>query len=250
MYSVLIETTEEQKRFVERVASLPYVHDSFVYANETRLGRFANSTLTNLAQNQSVQTAYNNYLQRHVERADALGCRSLDLIEEKLPVLTNVVESRSGHVRAIVTDRRAKLAESLDLLQNTLRQYATAAYNLKDKDHQQVAQHWFQEVASQINNQLASVVTYLKDQPNIPDWVKGRVLSLVDIASKQYELVREQYNRKDISNIEKARVVAQGVQEQVLPVLQTVHSQLLYYTSAKAETLRSYVKLPAVVASH
>ncbi|KAI9315068.1 hypothetical protein BX666DRAFT_1959101 [Dichotomocladium elegans] len=236
---------DDQKHFVDRVATLPFIQEGVAYANDTRLGRLANETFATISQNESLKNYYSAYFQRHVERADDLGCRSLDLIQEKLPVLTTAVEQKSNQVRAMVGDRHTKLVESLETLQNTVRNYAANSH----KTATELPHTWFQDLANQFNSQVSTIVAHIKEQP-MPDWVKGRVLSLVDIASKQYELVREQYQRTDISNIEKVRTVVHGVQEQVVPVLQTAHSQLLHYTSEKTENLRSIVKIPASVTSH
>ncbi|KAI9323436.1 hypothetical protein BX666DRAFT_1873467 [Dichotomocladium elegans] len=247
------EQQAEAKHFVQRVISLPYVQESVAYANQTSLGRFANSTLTAVSQNQIVQNAYVNFVQPHVDRADALGCRSLDLLQAKTATLTRTVETyfpvadeKASQAKQLINDQRTKLLQSLEMLQSTLRQsailYAEAA-----QQRLAVPQQRIQDLTAQITAQFSAVLSYLKTQP-IPDWLQARVMSLLDIANKQYELIREQYNRSDINSYEKARQLGQGLQSQVLPVLQNIQSQLAHYTE-KTGYLRSYIKLPHVVSA-
>lgn len=87
--------------FVDRVASIPLVKDSVstaqAIANKTSIGRFAlstaNSTFNTVAQyatsNQPkyLQSYYQTYLQPQIEKADAFGCRSLDTLQSKVPII-------------------------------------------------------------------------------------------------------------------------------------------------------------------
>lgn len=113
-----VETTTEQQeieqdksgnKFVSRVTAIPIVQDGVstvqAIANKTSLGRFAlltaNSTfytVSQYSQPKYVQSYYQSYIQPHVEKADALGCRSLDLIQNKFPVVN---QSTSEIVRAV-----------------------------------------------------------------------------------------------------------------------------------------------------
>lgn len=94
--------TINPNRFVERVSSIPLFKDGVstaqALANKTSLGRFAlskaNSTYTTVtsyaSSNQAIQTHYQNYAQPLVQRADAFGCRSLDIIQEKVPLINQL----------------------------------------------------------------------------------------------------------------------------------------------------------------
>lgn len=117
-----VETATEQQeivqdksgnKFVSRVTSIPIVQDGVstvqAIANKTSLGRLALSTanstyftVSKYTNNQPkyVQSYYQSYIQPHVEKADALGCRSLDLIQNKFPVVN---QSTSEIVRAVTT---------------------------------------------------------------------------------------------------------------------------------------------------
>jgi len=105
------EEEEKTGKFVSRVTSFPIVQESVstvhAIANKTSLGRFAlltaNSTLSTVSkytnkQPTYVQSYYESYIQPHVEKADALGCRSLDLIQNKFPVVN---QPTSEIVRAV-----------------------------------------------------------------------------------------------------------------------------------------------------
>ncbi|KAI9276117.1 hypothetical protein BY458DRAFT_473001 [Sporodiniella umbellata] len=99
------QPTAQQTRFISRVSSIPVVHDSLstvhAMANKSTLGRFALSTASSTLNTMSkyttsqpdyVQTYYESYIQPHIEKADAFGCRSLDLIETKFPAVTQPTE--------------------------------------------------------------------------------------------------------------------------------------------------------------
>lgn len=85
--------------FVGRVTSIPLIKDGVstaqAIANKTSLGRFAlskaNATYTSVTNyatnNQSIQNYYTSYLQPQLEKVDTLGCKSLDIIQEKVPLI-------------------------------------------------------------------------------------------------------------------------------------------------------------------
>ncbi|KAL0137611.1 hypothetical protein V8B55DRAFT_1530213 [Mucor lusitanicus] len=85
--------------FVNRITSIPLVKDSVetahTIANKTSLGRFAlstaNSTFSTVAQyasnNQPLQSYYQAYVQPQIKKADAFGCRSLDTLQTKVPII-------------------------------------------------------------------------------------------------------------------------------------------------------------------
>jgi hypothetical protein len=378
-------TTEKKQqqqtktRFVSRVTSIPLVSDSVStvsnLANKTYLGRFAintaNSTLSTVGKYTSqqpayVQTYYENYVQPHLERADQLGCKSLDLLETRFPVvkeptsklvdvvrqpsyqvidgvkvrldntittvklpatyankrLVNVVngvealvdkylpptssEQQSSRqvngndeqvnqvyraygvlnqatVRLTqkVTDQVKSTASTLPKSTNELAhsQYAkisallqTTTDNLKSvqatltqsitvyaeatskklppRVQEKITQlhlsttERLQGLTNQVSVQLNQVITFVKSQSQPPEWLKARILSLVDIANHQFELVRAEYARTDIASVEKAKNVAHGLQNQVLPILQNIQSQLTHYSQLAREKAEADLKLP------
>ncbi|ORZ08320.1 hypothetical protein BCR42DRAFT_442134 [Absidia repens] len=372
---------QTKTQFVSRVTSLPFVNDSVStvssLANKTSLGRFAfataNSTYSTVSKYTSqqpayVQSYYESYVQPHLEKADQLGCRSLDLIQSRFPVvneptskLVDVVRQPSyqvidgvkvrldstlttvrapadyankrlvsvvDNVEALVhhylppsddksngtvkakeindsttdanqiyraygvlnnatlrlTQRvsnqvkssasqlprsRDDLAQwantsaliqtttaNLQSIQATLTQtitvYAEATQRRLPPVVTERIQQWhsvtterLHGLTNQVSVQLNQVVTYVKAQsPQPPQWLKDRVLSLVDIANHQFDLVRAEYARSDITSLEKTKNVAHGLQTQVIPVLQNIQSQLTYYSQVAREKAQADLKVP------
>ncbi|KAG0760198.1 hypothetical protein G6F57_011818 [Rhizopus arrhizus] len=345
-------------RFVSRVSSIPVVHDGLstvqAMANKTSLGRLAlstaNSTLTTVsryAQPKYVQSYYESYIQPRIEKADALGCRSLDIIQTKFPVVNqptedilktpyqmvdgmkvkidstftqpahqvakeankrfgtvvdNVeavlnrylppseddgkhqekevnqairayyllnqatfrlsqhvqeqVKTTAGHIPRSPSDL-ARLAETSALIQRTTANIQSlqasltlyAQQRLPSTERIQILQVASQErlhcLTGQVSTQLQQVMEFLKAQSTeTPEWLKTRVYSLVEIAHKQVDLVRTEYAREDISSVDKAKNVAQGLQSQVLPVLQTIQAQLNHYTQLARQRASHDLKVP------
>ncbi|KAI9496026.1 hypothetical protein BDB00DRAFT_895810 [Zychaea mexicana] len=308
--AVDLKHSEKAETFVGRVtSSIPIVQESVsnvqAYANSTSLGRMA----LNAKPPKYVQTYYESYVQPHLDRADALGCRSLDLLQEKFPApkqqanegLARVVDNmetilerylpaasaeetehsksngngttvneksidsksdnQGARVYRLLNTAATRLTKNVQsrtvsaaatnvvALQSMLSVYAEAAKQRFVMPEKTTEQIW--QLTNQVTTQVYSVMDYFKQQPQ-SEWLKARVASLVDIAAKQIELVRSQYSRTDISAYEKARGVAQGLQDQVLPVLQTIQSQIQYYAE-KTEVKRSFeyfglMKLPTASA--
>ncbi|KAI8367217.1 hypothetical protein EDC96DRAFT_507318 [Choanephora cucurbitarum] len=362
--SSLSEEEHQEKKtpgtFVSRVTSIPLVQDGVTtvqaIATKTSLGRFAlstaNSTLSTVSRYQPsyVQTYYQSYILPHVEKADEFGCRSLDMIQTRFPVvnqptseivktvtsppyhivdgvkvtldhslkqpatqvaheanrrLGNVmdnVEAVLDHylpkqenkrevqefnqaVRAyyLLNDATLRLSQAvseqvkttaaqlplrddlvritssqqllerttthIQLIQENLTEsvklYAQAAQkrlpptvNQKILEIQSITQERLQLMTQQVSTQLTQLTDYLKAQSS-PDWLKARAASLVDIANKQVELVRAQYSREDLSALEKAKHVAQGLQEQVLPILKNLQAQLNHYSEVAVQDLKT-----------
>ncbi|KAG1454752.1 hypothetical protein G6F56_007242 [Rhizopus delemar] len=127
---IIEQPTNQHTRFISRVSSIPVVQDSLstvqAIANKSTLGRFAlstaSSTLTTVSkythsQPEYVQSYYESYIQPHIEKADAFGCRSLDLIETKFPVVTQsteyIVKSVTVPSYHMVDDVKVKLDSKL-----------------------------------------------------------------------------------------------------------------------------------------
>ncbi|CEP13269.1 hypothetical protein [Parasitella parasitica] len=367
------EAEEKTGKFVSRVTSFPIVQEGVstvhAIANKTSLGRFAlstaNSTLLTVSKYTSsqpayVQSYYESYIQPHVEKVDAFGCRSLDLLQDKFPVVN---QSTSEIVRAVtapsyqivdgvrvridasikqpanqvakeankrigsvvdnveaVLDRYLPAAEKKDndeaheinqavrayylmndatarlshrvteqvknsasriprsrgdfaritetsalvqkttaniqFLQETIAQsvsvYAQAAQKKLPpavSERLQTIQFKTNEklaiLTQQVSAQLSQLVDFVKFQSNeTPDWLKNRVTSLVEIANKQIDLVRDQFTRNDISSLDKAKNVAQALQSQVLPILQNAQAQLNHYTEIARQKASNDLKLP------
>ncbi|KAI7903966.1 uncharacterized protein BX663DRAFT_505930 [Cokeromyces recurvatus] len=76
--------TTSGSHFFQRVSSIPIIKDAQNMANMTFIGRLALST----AKHAMSMTQPPKYLQDYVKIADDFGCRSLDVIQEKVPILT------------------------------------------------------------------------------------------------------------------------------------------------------------------
>lgn len=135
--------------FLARVSSYPIVTDGVTtvqaYANKSSIGRFALSKANNTfervgsyQQPKAVQTYYEQYVQPHLARADSLGCRSLDLIQERFPLVNHptqdIVEAAKSQPNHIITGVRGRinsltqpanqrLTSAMDNLQSTLDRY-------------------------------------------------------------------------------------------------------------------------------
>ncbi|KAI9276743.1 hypothetical protein BDA99DRAFT_493999 [Phascolomyces articulosus] len=109
--------------FVNRVTSYPIVKDGFstvkAYAGKSKVATFAidkaNTTLTTVSSYQPkyVQSYYETYVQPHVQRADDLGCKSLDLIQTRFPVVNqptaDIVSAVKAPPRDIINNVRQRV---------------------------------------------------------------------------------------------------------------------------------------------
>ncbi|KAG2204396.1 hypothetical protein INT46_006948 [Mucor plumbeus] len=373
------EEEEKTEKFVSRVTSFPIVQESVstvhAIANKTSLGRFAlltaNSTLSTVgkytnSQPTYVQSYYESYIQPHVEKADALGCRSLDLIQNKFPVVNQptseiiravtapsyqIVDGVKVRIDSSITQPANQVAKEankrigsvVDNVEAVLDRYlpataaATAAAEKKENEAHDINQavrayyllndatsrlsqrvteqaktsaskvprsrgdivritetsalvqkttaniQVLQEtivqsvsvyaqaaqkrlppavterlqilhantneklinLTQQVSTQLSQLAAFVKVQSNeTPEWLKSRVASLVEIANKQIDLVRTQFTRNDISSLDKAKNVAQALQNQVLPILQNVQAQLNHYSEIARQKASNDLKLP------
>ncbi|KAI8335424.1 hypothetical protein BC941DRAFT_399108 [Chlamydoabsidia padenii] len=352
---------QTKTQFVSRVTSIPIVNDSVStvsnLANKTTLGRFAfataNSTYSTVSKYTSqqpayVQSYYQHYVQPHLEKADQLGCRSLDLIQTRFPVVNEPTEklvdvvrqpsyqvidgvkvrldSTLSTVRAPADYANKRLVTVVDNVEALVHRYLPPSDNnnkttdnTSSSDVNQIyraygvlneatlrltrrvsdqvktsvprsredviqtattnlqsihatltrsiavyaeatqrhlppvvterIQQWhtitnerLHDLTQQVSVQLNQVLGYVKTQS--PQWVKDRLVSLVDIANHQVDLIKAEYVRGDISSFEKTKNVAHALQTQVLPVLQNIQSQLNHYSQVAREKAQADLKVP------
>ncbi|KAJ8658496.1 hypothetical protein O0I10_005849 [Lichtheimia ornata] len=300
--------------FITRVTSYPIVVDGVstvkAYAERSPAATYAlskaSATLNsvNSYRPRYVQSYYETYIQPHVERADELGCKSLDLIQNRFPVVTqptanvvdavypnrlissirststapvNVVHRRIttvldsledtldkylpppsstagdektrngekakttevarvyGLVNAFSTRVRVKLAEQaplqsavarLQFVQETLRHSITV--------YSQAIQQRLPEAVTARFHQLHTVLTaelsHLAAKLELPPTIKERLRTLANSASEQYEFVKVQYARRDLSSYDKVKSITNHLQNQLLPLLKNIESQIKQYT--------------------
>jgi hypothetical protein len=185
-----VEKKDTQNKFVSRVSSFPIVQDSVstvqAIANKTSLGRFAlltaNSTFSKVSEYTSsqpkyVQTYYESYIQPHMEKADALGCRSLDIIQNKFPVVN---QSTSDIVRA-VTSPSYQIVDGVKVkIDENLKTPATQAAKNANKHFGNV-----------VDNFEAAIDRYLPNQSESTE----RSAAEVNQAVRAYYLLNDATNR-------------------------------------------------------
>ncbi|KAL9553724.1 hypothetical protein MBANPS3_003149 [Mucor bainieri] len=141
--------------FVDRIASIPLVKDSVTtahtIANKTSLGRLAlstaNSTFSTVAQyasnNQPLQSYYQTYLQPQIKKADAFGCRSLDTLQTKVPIINQpsaeIINTLTEPPNKIINGVKVKINSTVEtvthpahvVVQNANKKLTTAVDNFE-----------------------------------------------------------------------------------------------------------------------
>ncbi|KAI8393359.1 uncharacterized protein BYT42DRAFT_506843 [Radiomyces spectabilis] len=321
--------------FVSRISSLPVVQDSVSYCHETSLGKLATMTLQTVHRYtypppEYVQTYYKTYVQPQLEKADQLGCRSLDMIQTRFPEINQptaelvdsikrpsyqYIENLTTPAQRMAETANHRLGTVVDRAQSMLDQYLpkpetiqeqvqeetrnvehheaesnqmVRAYRLVSetpsrlthqvsrlRTRQEIIQltdpslllrtatsHWqnlqaaltetmmvyaqtahsrlpttvtdrLQQLQTaavntmqQLSGHIQQFASYVKAQKSSPEWLTSRLQSAADLTNQQLEWMRAELARKDLSAYDKAKNVAQGLQSQLLPVLETLQSQL------------------------
>jgi hypothetical protein len=152
------------------------------------------------------------------------------------------VQKTTANIQAL----QESLSQSITLYAQSAQQRLPVSVSEKLQVIQSTTSDRLQTITQQVSTQVQQLVDYIKTQSKseTPEWLKARVLSLVEIANKQIEIVRGQYSRADISSLDKAKNVAQALQSQVLPILQNIQSQLNYYTEAARQKAQADLKFP------
>ncbi|EPB90209.1 hypothetical protein HMPREF1544_02893 [Mucor circinelloides 1006PhL] len=141
--------------FVDRVASIPLVKDSVLkartIAEKSSLGRFAlstaNSTFSTVAHyasnNQPLQSYYQAYVQPQIKKADAFGCRSLDSLQTKVPIISQpsseIIHTLTEPPSKIINGVKVRINNTVDtvthpahvVVQNANKKLATVVDNLE-----------------------------------------------------------------------------------------------------------------------
>ncbi|KAL7311144.1 hypothetical protein PS15m_008943 [Mucor circinelloides] len=141
--------------FVDRVASIPLVKDSVSkarsIAEKSSLGRFAlstaNSTFSTVAHyasnNQPLQSYYQAYVQPQIKKADAFGCRSLDSLQTKVPIISQpsseIINTLTEPPSKIISGVKVRINNTVDtvthpahvVVQNANKRLATVVDNLE-----------------------------------------------------------------------------------------------------------------------
>lgn len=89
----MVEAEEANKpitsySFFSRVLSIPLVRDAQYYANQNSISRFAiNKAESTIKMAASIASPYTEKYKHHLLKVDQMGCQSLDLVENKFPVV-------------------------------------------------------------------------------------------------------------------------------------------------------------------
>ncbi|KAI1317614.1 hypothetical protein EDD11_008184 [Mortierella claussenii] len=85
-------TQKDSFSFIARVSSIPLIHDSVTtlhsYAKDNKYGRYALDTAGSAVETVNKYTeGYQKSLQPHIAKVDQLATKSLDIIEDKFPIV-------------------------------------------------------------------------------------------------------------------------------------------------------------------
>ncbi|KAI8875308.1 hypothetical protein K501DRAFT_233857 [Backusella circina FSU 941] len=243
---------QEDQGFVHRVSSIPIVKDSVTtaqsLANKTFIGRFALSTASSVT-NYAVQNQP-KFLSSYYQKADALGCRSLDLIQDKVPMInqpsSDIIQAVTPYqvidgvkVRIDTTLRTVTqpASQQLQVLQETLKQTITV--------YTQAAQDRIPVSVSARVHQVSQLIDNLKAQTQqVPEWLKQHIDSVIEATQQQLALIRVEFGRTDITSLEKVKHVAANIQTQIVPLLQNIQSQLATYTEFVRQKAQHDLNVP------
>jgi hypothetical protein len=82
------ESTLPLSKFVSRISAIPILQDAHGYVSQNRIGSLALSTASSTLTTVSKYTqSYQQRFQAHLDKADELGCQSLDFVEQRFPIV-------------------------------------------------------------------------------------------------------------------------------------------------------------------
>ncbi|GAA5811693.1 hypothetical protein MFLAVUS_005134 [Mucor flavus] len=261
--TVVVSSTPQ---FVKRVTSLPLVQESVstaqALANKTTIGRFAlskaNSTMNSVTyfatHNQPIQTYYQSYFQPHVQRVDNIGCRSLDAIESKVPMINqptaDIYQSVTkptyqiiGHAKlkldstistvtypahVVIEGTSKRLGTYVDTLENVVDQFLPAPASNNQEDEEKKRQ-------VKTDNQVMRAYDLLNEASRR---ISERVTSQLNKSTTGIPK-----SRQDLSRLVETNSVLQNITGQIKTVQELAVQSLKVYGSAAQERLPSSVNL-------
>lgn len=241
----------EKSVFVSRVSSLPIVQDSFstvqALASKTSLGRLAlstaNSTLSTVSKYTSnqpkyVQDYYENYIQPQIAKADALGCRSLDLIENKFPVVnqptSDIVKAVTTPSYEIVHDVKVKIDASIKQPAETVAKEANKRFgNVVDN------------VEAVIDRYLPAVEKKSRSAAEVNQAVRAyyvlndATLRLTQCVSEQVKISAAQIprSRDDITRLAETSALIQKAANNIQVLQESVRQSVVLYAQSAQQHL-------------
>ncbi|KAI8149735.1 hypothetical protein BJV82DRAFT_652936 [Fennellomyces sp. T-0311] len=305
-FSSASQAKKTQSSFMARLAAIPLVQDSLSSANKVMqqhaLGRLAGRTLSTLVTKTQPYVTESRWYS-HIERANALGNKSLDLVEEHFPMIVNTTGKDLKHAPNLMADgirgrigmaigrfrapadaasvdMSRRMALVMDNVEAVLDQYFPAdqegqkqpvedelidpqdGQRLDDGEGEEgpsqllrmyrIANSLSIRIARRIATQVdrkdpAALRTWLFTQTSqlvshldtyksqLPEPIQAHVLQpLIQVAQKEYEILRKEMDRTDITHVERARnMLAMSQDMVIMPLLQNsvegMRSQVVFY---------------------
>ncbi|KAI8990245.1 hypothetical protein BDB01DRAFT_780601 [Pilobolus umbonatus] len=243
--------SEKSGQFVSRVSSLPIIQDGFftvhALANRTSLGRLAlstaNSTLSTVTKYTSnqpkyVQDYYENYIQPQIARADALGCRSLDLIENKFPVVnqptSDIVKAVTTPSYEMVNGVKVKIDSSIKQPANTVAKEANKRFGNVVDNVEAVIDRYL-PTAEKKSRSAADVNQAVRAYYVLND----ATLRLTQCVSEQVKMSAAQIprSRDDISRMTETSALIQKAANNIQVLQDSVRQSVLLYAQSAQQHL-------------
>jgi hypothetical protein len=141
----------------------------------------------------------------------------------------------------------ARLAETHSLVQSASHQLQILQETLKQsiQVYTQAAQDRIPASVSARVQQVSQLIDNLKAQTQqVPEWLKQRIDSVIEATHQQLGLIRAEFNRTDVTSLEKVKHVAASIQTQIVPLLQNIQSQLASYTELVRQKAQHDLNVP------
>lgn len=250
------EKVNDTSGFVARVTSFPIVNDSLSrvqgLANRSPLASYAwskaNSTWTMVKNNQPkyVHSYYEYYVEPQLRRADHFGCKTLDLIQTRFPVVNkptaDIVEAVKAPPSQIIADVKGRLA--------TVTMPAQSAASQVDK-----------QLGRMVDNLEATLDKYLPPPPNkdrstttnanSTDAEKSHVLRIYrllnETSSRLSLLVSDQVtkhvprSRQELVQLAQSSHLVQSATAQLQFIQETLRHSITVYSEAAQKQLPAAV---------
>lgn len=246
--------------------------DSTITTPASNIAKGVNQRVTFIVDN--VEAAVDGWLPSHGEHAHADETNqvtrvyklSLDVSNRLIHHANihleknNIPRSRDDLVKLAETNALLKVAfQKILILNETLSQWVllttqaakdrlpesltqrvtdvTVSAQIHYEQTREVISKHFNEISAELYKQLETIKVYTLA---LPSFIKQGLEPLIEFANTEYDIIRAQAIRSDITTIEKAREIVAENQKVVLPHLQTsvteVQEQLKYYSEVATQS--------------
>jgi len=203
------------------------------------------------------------------KRAYTLALDTKARLMSRLSAVDQIPRSRTELQQTLAANQLLQGAfDRLQRLDQTLRQttqatrqnLTTPITHISKQVHDKYEAAWsftdqrINTVTTELINHLDNTIAYVQKHNRVfPESVRSRLQPLVSFASHEYDIVREQVLKTDISSIQKARNVLALSKNYMLPLLKdsmdAIHEELRYYQvyadksrSEALKTLRGHLE--------